>query len=38
MTSQSDIDAEFMSELEAAQRHKPHLSSQILLYAIAGLI
>lgn len=38
MTSQSDIDAEFMSELEAAQRHKPHMSSQFLLYAIAGFV
>ncbi len=34
----SDIDAEFMSELEAAQRHKPHLSSQVLLYSVLGLV
>lgn len=34
----TDIDAEFMSELEAAQRHRPHVSSQLLLYTIAALV
>ncbi len=34
----SDIDAEFMNELEAAYRHKPHLSSQLLLYTVAALV